>query len=136
MYKLYERVQKTEKYPLGSRPIEDGKNPFKDGPCFLCIAAAPVDSSIFGLSSEGMKFARLRTYKEPRAKFGLNKFPVKFLSLKPEHNENGKMSDSDYIDQFVDTYLFPLVSSPTHGKIDIEDAMRNIRNVNMLSFHR
>lgn len=134
MYKLYERVQKSETYPLGSKRIDNEKNPFKEGPCFLCIAAVPLDSSIFGLSSVGIKFARLRTYKEPRAKFGLNKFPIKFLSLRPEHNDNDKMSDLDYIKQFVDTYLFPLVSSPTNNKINIKDAMRNIRNVNMLSY--
>lgn len=134
MYKLYERVQKSEENPLGSKPIQDGTNPFKEGPCLLCIAAVPLDSSVFGLSSEGMKFARLRTYNEPRAKFGLNKFPVKFLSLKPEHNSNENMSDIDYIEQFVDKYLFPLVSSPSYGKINIEEAMRNIRNVNMLSY--
>lgn len=134
MYKLYERVQKSEENPLGSKPIQDGTNPFKEGPCLLCIAAVPLDSSVFGLSSEGMKFARLRTYNEPRAKFGLNNFPVKFLSLRPEHNSNENMSDIDYIEQFVNKYLLPLVSSPSHSKIGIEDAMRNIRNVNMLSY--
>lgn len=134
MLRLYERVQKCEKNPLGSKPIEDNINPFKEGPCLLCVAAVPLDTSIFGLSSEGMKFARLRTYKEPRAKFGLNNFPVKFLSLKPEHNSNENMSDIDYIEQFVDKYLLPLVSSPSNSKIGIEEAMRNIRNVNMLSY--
>lgn len=133
MFKLYERIQKTSEYPYGSKPIKDDENPFASGPCLLCLAAVPLKKSVFGMSSMGMEFARVRTTDNPNAKFDINNFPAKFLSLNPEHTDSEKMTDEDYIKQFTSTYFFPLISN-NGKKLDTITAMKNVRNINILSF--
>lgn len=133
MYKLYERVSRCDKYKQGVKPIEENSNPFSQGPCLLCVAAVPLDKSVFGMSREGMNFAGLATYQNPNAKFGLDQFPVKFLSLKPEYSSEDHMTEEEDLEAFTVKYFLPLVSS-NNTKISISEAMRNIRNINILSY--
>lgn len=138
MYKLYERVPKTKQYMHGSRLIDNDEKPFLDGPCLLCISAqhdnAMASKSNFGVTKEGMKMARLRVRGQKNAGFNLKDFPVKFLSLELDKNdESRKMTSEERIDSFVTQYLVPLIANDGQ-KIDSIQAMKNMRNVNMMSY--
>lgn len=130
MYKLYEKGSKTTENLRGTREIEDGENPFLDGPCFLCWAARYVDiktfqKDIFGTVKIGMKMARLRTREELASGYDVKDFPVKFLGVK--NNSDG----SEPIKDFFSKYFLPLISKDGN-KLSLEDAMKNMRNVNIM----
>ncbi len=138
MYKLYERVPKTKQYMYGSRLIDSDRNPFLDGPCLLCISAqhdnAMASKSNFGITKEGMKMARLRVRGQKNAGFSLKDFPVRFLSLElDKKDEDKKMTSEERIDAFVTQYLLPLIAKDGQ-RIDCIQAMKNMRNVNMMSY--
>ncbi len=138
MYKLYEKVPKTREYLYGSRLVENTKNPFLEGPCLLCISAQhdnPIDNkSNFGVTKEGMKMARLRVRGQKNAGFNLKDFPVSFLSIKlDKKDEEKKMTEEERIEVFVNQYLLPLISN-NGQKMDYNQAMKNMRNVNMMGY--
>ena len=138
MYKLYEKVRKSKENMYGSKPIEENENPFSDGPCLLCISAQHDNSfavkSNFGVTKEGMKMARLRVRGEKNAGFDLKKFPVKFLSMQLERKVDEKqMNDEEQLEEFIDKYLAPLISNKGQ-KIDCMQAMKNMRNVNIMPY--
>ena len=138
MYQLYERVEKSKEYMHGSKPIESDRNPFQEGPCLLCISAQ-VDNSLgwksnFGITKQGMKMARMRVRGEQNAGFYLKDFPVKFLSMQlDKKDEEQSMTSQERIEAFTNRYLFPLISKDGQ-KIDPVQAMRNMRNVNIMSY--
>ena len=135
MYQLYEKVPKDKEYMKGSRLLEDGENPFMKGPCFLCIAATDtLDKSVFGITKQGMKMARLRVRGEKNAGYDLRGFSVKFLSMKLNiKDEEKRMTPEERIACFVHKYLLPLISD-NGERIDCNKAMRQMRNVNILSY--
>lgn len=138
MYQLYERVEKSKEYMQGSKPIESDRNPFQEGPCLLCISAQVDNSSgwksNFGITKQGMKMARLRVRGEQNAGFYLKDFPVKFLSMQlDKKGEEKSITSQERIELFTITYLFPLISKDGQ-KIDPVQAMRNMRNVNIMSY--
>ena len=138
MYKLYEKVPKTKKYMYGSRPIDSDETPFLEGPCLLCISAqydfTGASKSNFGVTKEGMKMARVRVRNHKNAGFSLIDFPVKFLSLElDEKDEDEKMTSDERVDAFVTKHLLPLITN-NGQKIDCLKAMKNMRNVNMMSY--
>lgn len=127
MLELYKRVPKSEKYLHGSRKINDEENPFLEGPCMLCISAQPnLTKSIFGLTKCGMSMARLRTRDNAGAKIDLEDFQVSFLSIKGQEDE-------EIIEEFVNKYFLPLVSKD-EDKIQLAEAMKNVRNINIISY--
>lgn len=133
MYQLYEKVPKTNEYIYGSKPIEQETNPFLEGPCLLCISAQnQLEKSVFVVTKEGMKMARLRVRNEPNAGYDLRKFPVKFLSIRLERDEQ-KLTEEQYAEIFIKQYLVPLISK-NGQKIELSKAMKNIRNVNIMSY--
>lgn len=136
MYKLFEKIPKSEENPYGQRDIEETENPFLDGPCLLCISAGGIssDKNVFGTTKRGMEMARMRVRGQKNAGFSLQDFPVKFLSIKLDtKSQDKKMTEDERIDTFVAQYLVPLISS-NGVKIDCIQAMRNMRNVNMMSY--
>lgn len=133
MYQLYEKVPKTKEYIYGSKPIEQETNPFLEGPCFLCISAQNTrEKSVFGITKEGMKMARLRVRNEPNARYDLRQFPIKFLSIRLEKDEQ-ELTEEQNIEIFIKTYLEPLISQ-NGEKVELNKAMKNIRNVNIMSY--
>lgn len=133
MYQLYEKVPKNKEYIYGSKAIEQERNPFLEGPCLLCISAQnQLEKSVFGVTKEGMKMARLRVRNEPNAKYDLKNFPVKFLSIRLEKDER-KLTEEQYTEIFIKQYLVPLISE-NGQRIELNKAMKNIRNVNIISY--
>lgn len=135
MYKLFERVSKSIEHPRGSKPITKVDNPFLTSPCLLCIpGVSTIDKSVFGLSKEGMKMARVRVRGQRNAGFDLSDFPVKFLSIKLDRtDEERKYSNDERVAILVDDYLVDLISD-NGKKINCEDAMRRMRNLNIMSY--
>lgn len=138
MYKLYKRVQKTKEYMYGIKTIENDENPFLEGPCLLCISAQLDNSyakkSNFGIVKQGMQMSRMRVRGSINAGFDINEFPVNFLAIEIDNQGKGRtMEKEERTKVFVDKYLVPLISD--NGKrIDTNKAMKNMRNVNMLSY--
>ena len=131
MYQLYKKAEKSLENPRGAKLIEEGQNPFLKGPCMLCIAAMDVKAkSVFGLAKHGMMMARLRVRGNANGKFDVKDFPVSFLALK---YNSGKENKNEAIRVFADTYFTPLISI-NGEKLDCEVAMRNVRNVNIMSY--
>ncbi len=138
MYRLYEKVPKTKQYMYGSKLIDSEENPFLDGPCLLCISAQHdnkmASKSNFGVTKEGMKMARLRVRNQRNAGFGLKDFPVKFLSIELDRKDEDKnVTSEERIDAFVTQYFLPLIEK-NGQKMDCVQAMKNMRNVNMMSY--
>lgn len=136
MYKLYEAVPKSQANLYGQRAIEESENPFFDGPCLLCISAGGIhfDKNVFGTTKQGMEMARMRVRGHRNAGFCLKDFPIKFLSMKLDSkSQDRKMTEDERIDTFATQYLLPLISS-NGTKIDCTQAMKNMRNVNIMSY--
>ena len=136
MYKLYEAIPKSKDNLVGQREVEETENPFLDAPCLLCISAGGIgfDKNVFGTTKQGMEMARMRIRGQRNAGFSLKDFPVKFLSIKLDtKSQVGKMTEEERIDTFVTQYFLPLVSS-NGARIDCIQAMKNLRNVNMMSY--
>jgi len=136
MYKLYEAIPKSKDNLLGQREIEETENPFLDAPCLLCISAGGIgiDKNVFGTTKRGMEMARMRIRGQRNAGFTLRDFPVKFLSIKLDtKSQERKMTEEERIEIFVTQYLLPLISS-NGTRIDCIQAMKNMRNVNMMSY--
>ena len=138
MFKLYERVSKSEEYLYGIKPIEDNENPFAEGPCFLSISAQynndTADRSNFGMAKEGMKMARLRVRGQKNAGYNIKGFPVKFLAIQRESKkEENILSEDKAIFEFIQKYLYPLIEKDGQ-KIDVIQAMKNMRNVNIMCY--
>ena len=128
MYKLYQKQSKTPEYPLGARAIPDGENPLNN-PCLVCFS--PQESNKrhgFGVTKVGMEMARMRVRGLENAGFNIDTVPVSFLNV---INEDGR---DKQIEEFVDAYLVPLITNAQGQKIDIVKAMKNMRNVNMMSY--
>ncbi len=138
MYNLYEKVPKTKECLHGSKLVEDNENPFLEGPCLLCISGLYEDTLVpesnFGVTKEGMKMARVRVRGNKNAGFSLKDFPVKFLSIMLNvKDEKGNSSSKDKIDTFFDKYFMPLISK-NGQRIDCIQAMKNMRNINIMSY--
>jgi len=127
LYKLYQKQSKTPEYPLGARAIPDGENPFNN-PCLFCFSPQAYPKHVFGVTKVGMEMARMRVKGRENAGFNIDTVPVSFLNVL---NEGG---GDKQIDSFVDTYLVPLVTDAQAKKIDVVKAMKNMRNVNMMSY--
>ena len=62
MYKLYEKVPKTDENEYGIKIMEEDKNPFKEGPCLLSMIAVAIwEKDINGALNQAMEALRLRT---------------------------------------------------------------------------
>jgi hypothetical protein len=145
MYRLYEKVAKTEEYEYGIKLIEKEKNPFKEGPCLLSmIAIAMWEKDINGALNQGMEAIRLKTNHNKNIGTKIEDFEGKIISLaygEPSEkatikgkNFTGSISRKEKLDdEFTQKYLFPLIED-NGKKIDILQAMKNMRNVNIMTY--
>lgn len=145
MYKLYEKVPKSDEYEFGLKLLEQSENPFKDGPCLVSmIAIAMWEKDINGALNQGMEALRLRTSHNENSGIGLEDFQGKILSIaygepsekagiKGKKMSNGISRKENLDDEFTQKYLFPLIEDDGK-KIDVLQAMKNMRNVNLMTY--
>ena len=144
MYKLYEKVPKTDEYEYGIKAMEEDKNPFKESPCLLSmIAIAMWEKDVNGALNQGMEALRLKTNHNENTGIELEDFDGKILSMaygepseritKKGRRFTGIAGKEELDDEFTEKYLFPLIE--TEGKrIDVLQAMKNMRNVNIMAY--
>ena len=145
MYRLYEKVPKSDENEFGLKLLEDSENPFKDGPCLVSmIAIAMWEKEINGALNQGMEALRLKTNHNENTGIGLENFEGRILSVaygepsKKSGVKGRKMSTGiarkeNLDDEFTKKYLFPLIEDD--GKrIDVLQAMKNMRNVNIMTY--
>lgn len=144
MYKLYEKVPRTDEYEYGIKAMEEDKNPFKESPCLLSmIAIAMWEKDVNGALNQGMEALRLKTNHNENTGIELEDFDGKILSMaygepseritKKGRRFTGIAGKEKLDDEFTEKYLFPLIE--TEGKrIDVLQAMKNMRNVNIMAY--
>lgn len=145
MYRLYEKVPKSEQNEFGMRLLDNSENPFKEGPCLVSlIAIAIFEKNINGALNYGMEALRLKTNHNENAKIELEDFDGRILSISygepsEQIGKNGRkmiggISGKKALDEeFTKKYFFPLIEDD--GKrIDTLEAMRNMRNVNIMTY--
>lgn len=145
MYKLYEKVPKTDEYEYGIKAMEEDKNPFKEGPCLLSlIAIAMWEKDINGALNQGMEAIRLKTNHNENTGIRIEDFEGKILSLAYSEPAEvttvkgkkftGSITRKENLDdEFTQKYLFPLIEEKGK-KIDVLQAMKNMRNVNIMTY--
>lgn len=145
MYRLYEKVPKSDEYEFGLKLLEQSENPFKDGPCLVSMIAITMwEKDINGALNQGMEALRLKTNHNENSGVGLEDFQGRILSVaygepsekagkKGRKMSNGISRKENLDDEFTKRYLFPLIED-NGKKIDVLQAMRNIRNVNLMTY--
>ena len=144
MYSIYEKVTKSEEYKHGMKKLEEDENPFKEGPCLISlIAIACYEREINGALNLGMEALRLKTSHNNNTGVELKDFPGKVLSIAygekigEVEGKGGRLRGNarrtELDDEFTKKYLYPLIEKDGN-KIDIKQAMKNMRNVNFLTF--
>lgn len=144
MYRLYEKVPKSDEYEFGLKLLDKSENPFKDGPCLVSmIALVFKEKDVNGALNDGMEALRLRTSHNENSGIGLEEFQGRILSIaygEPSENifKGGRKfssigRDDDLDDEFTKKYLFPLIEH-NGKKIEVSQAMRNMRNVNLMTY--
>lgn len=129
MYKLYKKTDDRSSNMYGIKSIDESKNPFLNSPCFLTWNANDINEKyINGLCKKALRMARLYTTDEDGAGYVVDDFPVVFLMM--EDDKTG-LSD-ERIAEFAEKYFIPLISK-YNAKIDIIEAQKNMRNVNILT---
>lgn len=145
MYRLYEKVPKSDEYEFGLKLLKESENPFKDGTCLVSmIAIAMWEKDINGALNQGMEALRLKTNHNENSGIGLENFQGRILSvaygepsekagIKGKKMSNGISSKENLDDEFTQKYLFPLIEHDGK-KIDVLQAMKNMRNVNLMTY--
>lgn len=145
MYKLYEKVPETDENEHGIKIMEEDKNPFKEGPCLLSMIAVAIwEKDINGALNQAMEALRLRTNHNENTGIKIEDFEGKILSLaysEPSERTTAKgrkfnwgyTRTENLDDEFTRKYLFPLIEKEGK-KIDILQAMKNMRNVNIMTY--
>ena len=141
MYRLYEKVPKSEEYEFGLKLLEESENPFKDGPCVVSmIALAYYEKDINGALNLGMEALRLHTNNNENTGIEMEDFDARILSIaygEPSGDKSGAISrgkrGESLDDEFAKKYLCPLIEE-NGRKIDVIQAMKNMRNVNFLTY--
>lgn len=129
MLNLYRKTLKSKENRYGATKIEEGENPFKEGPVFLCISAQDIPKSVFGITKHGMTMAGMHTKGMNQEGFDIENFPITFLAIRDEEcNE----AEKEY--EFAKKYFQPLISSENGEPIDINQLMRSFRNINIMSY--
>ena len=138
MYILYKKVPKNESNLRGIEQVKEDENPFMDGPCLLCVSAQ-YDNSVakksnFGIVKEAMKMMRMRVRNIYNAGFDLDGFPVTLLAMEKDSNGTDRNARSfQLVNQFITRYIVPLISE-NDQKIDVTQAMKKMRNVNIMTY--
>ena len=141
MYRFYKKVEKTQENEQGLEVVENG-NPFEQ-PTFLSMLALNMEPrSTNGAINVILELSGVRL---PNGKENLpmEDIPVNFMSLaysEAKGDKFPKMSTKDNcfeVDEdtrnFVINYMLPLVSNDGQ-KRDINECLRNMRNINIMCY--
>ena len=140
MYHIYEKTLKDKNNIYGIKQLEDDSNPFLEGPTVLTILALTLnEKNLNGAMRQTMEALGLKTSKNENSGLTIDKAPFKILSLSyGEKKENGftfknisKKSENTL--NFVEKYFYPLICNK-NKKLSLEEAQRNLRNVNIISY--
>lgn len=145
MYRLYEKVPKSDEYEFGLKLLDSSDNPFKNGPCLVSMIAITMwEKDINGALNYGMEALRLKTNHNENTGINLDDFAGRILSvaygdpsekagIKGKKMTNGIARKESFDDDFTQKYLFPLIEE-CGEKIDVLQAMKNMRNVNIMAY--
>jgi len=139
VYRLYEKIPKSEKNIYGIEMIDDEVNPFLDSPCLLCIIPNAIHiKNLNGVMNRAMNLLQVSN-GDGKYDLDISEFSCKVMSLAfGELMENGCTFESanDRIEntaEFTEKYLYPLIQKG-NSRIDTIQAMRNMRNINFMSY--
>lgn len=126
MLEVYKKVDKNIDNPYGLTQIENLEELEK--PFLICLSAQDkIDKSIFGMMKEGARAARVYTTDEDGAGFKLEDFPVDFIGLKFQKDENFQ---NNY-EEITDTFIYPYLMK---NKKDINEIKKAARRINFMTY--
>ena len=128
-YEVYKAKPRDEKNLYGQIKTEN-----VNGPCCFCISAGGIANltNVFGTTKICMEIGGVWTRGDTCDRFELGTVPVEYLSL-TVNTQNKDKTEEERTDQFVTQYLLPLIAN-NGRKIDCTQAMKNMRNINMMSY--
>lgn len=139
MYRLYEKVSKSEKNTYGIEMIDDEVNPFLDSPCLLCIIPNAIHiKNLNGAMNRAMNLLQVSN-SDGKYDLDISEFSCKIMSLAfGELRKNGctfeKQNDKkENTVEFTEKYLYPLIQKD-NSRIETIQAMKNMRNINFMSY--
>ncbi len=139
MYKLYEKVPKSRENIYGIEMIHDEVNPFLQMPCLLCIIPNAIHiKNLNGAMNRALNLLQVSN-SDGKYDLDISEFSCKVMSLAfGELTENGctfkNANDrKENTVEFTRKYLYPLIQKD-NSRIDTIQAMRNMRNINFMSY--
>ena len=140
MYRLYQKVNKSDEHPYGMRKLEENENPFIQGPCLLSVLDVnKSDKDTNESINRILEFAKVRDYLSHENKFDLDKYPIRFLGVDygdiegQDGNVKIEVPYKEGTKEFVEKYLVPLVSEDGKRLVYLK-AIKNLRNLNIVSY--
>lgn len=136
MIHLFEKKPKTIDNKYGIEEVSD-KDVFKKGPCIIVILAKTwFLSSINGAMKLVANLVNPdidENYNPDKRIFGIASGEMEPILYSDDMCFSEDEPKHDHMSDFVDTYLVPLVSN-NGKKIDVDEAMRNMRNINFITY--
>lgn len=124
--KVYKKVEKSLDNPFGILDVHSLKD--LDKPFLLCLSAQDnYAKSIFGMIKMGANAARVNTTEEFAAGFKIDEFPVDFLGLSFEKDDNYKNSYEE-ISELLYSFLL------SGGSKTIDEIKKNARKINFMTY--
>lgn len=126
MITIYKKKEKTIDNPTGIVEIANIKDLNK--PFLLCLSAQNNhDKSIYGIMREGASIARVYTTKETAAKYKIDDFPIDFLGLRYQIDDQKRKN----YEEIVDDFLYPFLINDTK---DIELIKKRALKINFMTY--
>lgn len=138
MYRLYEKVPKSAENTYGIKMIEDQVNPFLNFPCLLCVIPNAIHiKNLNGAMNRAMNLLQISN-GDAKYDLDISEAPCRLMSLAfGDLRENGRFEKQnekkENTIEFVEKYLYPLIQKD-NSRIDPIQAMRNMRNINFMSY--
>ncbi len=144
MYRIYKKVPNTNEYKHGLKKLSEDENPFLGTPCLLSLIPVTMwEKEVNGSLNLGMEALKLKTNHNTNSGLNLTDFEGNILSFSSGDTSSyseekgfkispiGRSNKTDK--QFCEKYLFPLIEN-NGSRISLLQAMKNIRNINILAF--
>lgn len=127
MVTMFQKMDKSKKNIFGFQELRKEDKPLLK-PTMICLSAqARHAKSVYGIVREGMQAARLRTTQNRAAKYELTSFPVQFVGMSYDYN------DQSFEDSIAQDFFVPILSNDG-VKLPIEEAKHNMRNITFMTY--